>query len=79
MSAIAIQGPSGASSGPVNAHVFCCPYCRNYTSLLSPFTFISEETAECHNCGQIFVVENDVAHAISRVDLVRAVTPRRPS
>ena len=64
MSAVNIQGPSELSVGPLDAHVFRCPYCRKYTTLVSPHSFISEGTAECHNCTRIFVIENDIAHPL---------------
>lgn len=64
MSAMDIQGLSTVPTPPLNAHVFRCPHCRVHTTLLSPYSFISAETAECDNCGQLFVIENDVAHAI---------------
>jgi uncharacterized paraquat-inducible protein A len=69
MSAMDMQGLSGVPAPPLNAHVFRCPQCRVYTSLLSPFSFISRETAECDKCGQIFVIENDVARVLGSVEL----------
>jgi hypothetical protein len=49
---------------PFNAHVFRCPYCKNYTTLLSPHSFISFEKSECENCAREFLIENDMAQAI---------------
>jgi len=49
---------------PFNAHVFRCPYCKDYTTLLSPLSFISLEHAECENCGREFLIENDAAQAM---------------
>lgn len=49
---------------PFNAHVFRCPYCKDYTTLLSTHSFISFEETECENCGREFVIENDSAHAL---------------
>jgi hypothetical protein len=49
---------------PCNAHVFRCPYCKDYTTLLSPHSFISFEQTECENCGREFVIQNDYAHAL---------------
>jgi hypothetical protein len=50
-----------------NAHVFRCPYCKDYTTLLSTHSFISFEQAGCENCGREFVIENDCAHAVDYV------------
>jgi len=54
---------------PFNAHVFRCPYCREYTTLLSTHTFITYEQSECENCGHDFVIENDSAHALKYANI----------
>jgi len=51
---------------PFNAHVFRCPYCKDHTTVLSPLSFICLEMTECENCGQEFLIENDVAHILER-------------
>ncbi len=60
---------SDAVVSSFNAHVFTCPYCKNHTSLLSPRIFISFEKAECENCGQVFLIENDAAHVLQFVSM----------
>jgi len=50
---------------PFNAHVFRCPLCRDYTTVLSPLSFISLEVAVCENCGREFLIENDAAHVLA--------------
>ena len=49
---------------PFNAHVFRCPYCKDYTTLLSALSFISLEHTECENCREEFVIQNDAAHPL---------------
>lgn len=47
-----------------NAHIFRCPYCKDYTTLLSPLSFIPLAQTECENCGREFLIENDVAQVL---------------
>jgi transcription elongation factor Elf1 len=54
---------------PFNAHVFRCPYCKDYTTLLSIHTFICNEQTECENCGREFAVENDRAHSLAYAEV----------
>jgi transposase-like protein len=56
---------------PFNAHVFRCPYCKDYTTLLSTHSFISFQQTECENCRQEFVIENDCAHALAYASVGR--------
>jgi transcription elongation factor Elf1 len=50
---------------PFITHVFRCPCCKNETTVLSPLSFISMERTECENCGQEFLIENDIAHVLT--------------
>ena len=48
-----------------NAHIFRCPYCREYTTMTSPLSFISLEIIGCGNCSRDFLIENDAAHVLT--------------
>jgi len=65
MSEVSHHGTQQVLVPAFNAHVFRCPYCRNYTTLLSTHTFICQEEAECENCTRKFVIENDCAHVLN--------------
>ncbi|HSS96418.1 MAG TPA: hypothetical protein VLK33_05295 [Terriglobales bacterium] len=64
MSEVSRQESQQVLVPPFNAHVFRCPYCKDYTTLLSMNSFICHEQMECENCGRKFVIENDCAHAL---------------
>ena len=67
MSEVSRQESQQVLDPPFNAHVFRCPYCKDYTTLLSTHTFICHQETECENCGCEFVIENDAAHALEYV------------